>query len=59
MPEVNKYGQGATVSSNGGQLQPSLAKTNDTGNFEQAFLIGSPFSIMEEVKLILCDLLAY
>ena len=31
---------------------------NDSGNFEQAFLIGNLISRMEEGKLILCDLLA-
>ena len=31
---------------------------NDSGNFEQAFLIGNLIGRMEEGKLILCDLLA-
>ena len=31
---------------------------NDSGNYEQAFLIGNLISKMEEGKLILCDLLA-
>ena len=31
---------------------------NDSGNFEQAFLIGNLISRMKEGKLILCDLLA-
>ena len=49
--------QGASVSSNVGQLQHRLAK-NDSGNFEQAFLIGNHLGRMEEGKLILCVSLA-
>ena len=35
-----------------------LLQKNDSGNFEQAFLIGNLIGRMEEGKLILCDLLA-